>query len=72
MATGAKKIVDRAMGREKLLSMAGGFEPAHLTFPLASRLMRKFSLIVESLVLAMFNTWNDFLAGRFRVCSGYV
>ena len=64
MTARAEEIVDRAMGGEKPLRLAGRFEPAHLALPLASRLMGKLRAIVQPLVLAMFDAGQDLFAGR--------
>ena len=65
MTAGAEQIVDRAMGGEKALGMAGGFEPTHLPFPLAGRLVGQFGAVVQTLVLALFDAGDEFLAGGF-------
>jgi hypothetical protein len=46
VAAHSKEILDRIMQREKPLGVPGGFESAHLPFPLAGRLMRDLGSIV--------------------------
>ncbi len=65
MTAGAEQIVDRAMSREKALGMARGFEPTHLPFPLASWLVGQLGAVVQTLVLAVFDAGDEFLAGGF-------
>jgi hypothetical protein len=46
VASQSKEILDDAVKGEKPLALTGRFESAHLTFPLAGRLMRDFGAIV--------------------------
>ena len=59
----AEEIVDQAMDRKKTLDLSRGFEPAHLVFPLARRLVRDFRSIVAAAILAMAHAWQEFSAG---------
>ena len=49
----AKQIVNRTVHRQKVLCVARRFEPAHVAFPLASRLMRDFGAVVKARALAV-------------------
>ena len=53
VAADPKEILDGSMHREKPLRLASGFEPAHLTLPLPSRLVGDFRPIVRVLVRAV-------------------
>jgi hypothetical protein len=46
MASYSEKILDDTVEGEKPLSLSSRFESAHLSFPLAGRLMRGFGAIV--------------------------
>jgi hypothetical protein len=59
----AEEIVDRAVDREKPLYLPRGFEPAHLPFPVARRLMRDFPSVVSPAVLAVADAGQEFSAG---------
>ena len=61
VALTSEDIVDRAVCRQKALCMAGRLEAAHLFFSLPRRLVRKFSPVVQALVLAMLDTGHDLL-----------
>ena len=54
MAATAEKVVDRAMGGEKTLRLAGGLETAHRPFLLSGGLVGNLSLVVQPLMLPMF------------------
>ena len=46
VAAYSEKILDETVEGEKALSLASRFESAHVSFPLAGRLMRDFGAIV--------------------------
>ena len=48
-----KEVVDGSMDGEKALDVAWGFKPAHLAFPLASRLVGHFGTIICVLIGAV-------------------
>ena len=52
----AKQIVNRTVHRQKVLCVARRFEPAHVAFPLASRLMRDFGAVIHPLPSVMHDT----------------
>jgi hypothetical protein len=53
IASRAEMVSDGATSREKALSMAGRREAAHLSFPLSSRLVRIFCLVIQAFMLLM-------------------
>ncbi len=52
------------MGGEETLGGPGGFEPPHVPFPLARRLVGVFRPIVQVAVLPVFDAREDLLLGR--------
>ena len=50
-----KMPTDQTERRQEALGLLRRLEPPHSSFPLASRLVRVLSPIVEALVLAMFD-----------------
>jgi hypothetical protein len=58
----AKEVVNRTVHREKPLGVTRGFEPTHLAFLLAGRLMRHFCFIVCPFVLVVADTRQKFPA----------
>ncbi len=56
-------LADRAVGRQKSLGMTDRFEAPHPSFPLPSRLVGIFGLIVQALVLPVFHGFQDLFLG---------
>ena len=54
---------DRAIGGEKPLRLARGFEPLHALLPLPGGLVRILRAIIEIPVLTMFHPWQDLALG---------
>lgn len=59
MAAQIEWIVDRFVGGEKALRLAGRFEPPHQALLLAPALMGELRTVVRFLVLAMLDTGHD-------------
>jgi hypothetical protein len=62
MAPETEEIVEGAMDRKKTLCLPWGFEPAHLAFPVARRLMRDFHSVVSPTVLAVADAGQELSA----------
>ena len=58
----AKKIVDRTMSRKKSLSLPSRLEAFHLALSLSSGLMRDLSPIIQTSVLPVSDTRQQFSA----------
>lgn len=63
MPSEAEEIVEWAMGRKNPLYLPWGFEPAHLVFSVARRLMRDCRSVVETAVLAVSDVRQELSAG---------
>ena len=61
-AAAAKRVVDLGMRGQESLRLPRGFIPAHL--PLPGRLVGNLRPVIQSLVLPMFDTGQDFRLGR--------
>ena len=59
MPTRVEVLGDRAIGREKALRMARGFEPLHVSLALARGLVGVLSAIIQISVLPMFHPRQD-------------
>ncbi len=59
MAAGSKQDIDLVVGGEKLLGVAGRFEPPHDTLPPSGGFVRNLGRIVQALVAAMCKTRNQ-------------
>jgi len=60
----AKEIPNQSVHRQESLRVSGGFEPSHLSFALAGRLMRDFGSIVLVLLRAVNNRGHHEAVGR--------
>jgi hypothetical protein len=63
MPARAEVLRDGAIGGQKSLGVARGFELLHTPLPLTSGLMRVLRPTVEIPVLAMFDSWQDLALG---------
>ena len=64
MPPGSKVLGDWTVRGEKLLRMAGGFEPLHAIFSLACGAMRVLATIIEGATLAMLHPGQDLTLRR--------
>ncbi len=69
MAARTAMVSNQAMGGEKALGMAGGFEATHGPFSLASRLVRILRPIVQPSMLAMLDTRQYLTLGSPVACK---
>jgi hypothetical protein len=60
----AEVLRDRTIRREEALGVPGGFEPPHVPFPLARRLVGVFRPMVQVAVLPVFDARQELLLGR--------
>jgi hypothetical protein len=65
MSFGSEMVRDGTKGGKKALRMARGFETPHSALSLPGWLVRVFCSIVQAFVLAMLDSWQDFL-----LCGG--
>ena len=64
-AAAAERVVDLGMrGQQESLRLPRGFIPAHLPFQLPGRLVGNLRPVIQSLVLPMFDTGQDFRLSR--------
>ena len=63
VTSNAKKILNESVHRQESLRVSRRFEPAHLPFALASRLMRNFDPIVLVSLGAVHNRRHDRTVG---------
>jgi hypothetical protein len=61
MPSRAEVLGNGSIRREKTLGMTGGFEPLHATLPLARRLMRILTPVIEIATLAVFHSRQQLL-----------
>ena len=65
MTPDPKQIADDAVDRKEALRLGGGFEPSHLAFPLACRLVGDFGSVVLVAGGAVRDLWHhDSMGGR--------
>ena len=64
-------LCDRAIGREKPLSVAGGLKPLHTALTLSGGLVRVLCAIIEIPMLAMFHSREELALGR-SVAFGFI
>jgi hypothetical protein len=59
ISTKVKETGDLVMSGEEALGLAGRFEPLHLPLPSSRRLVRVLGPVIETFVLAVFDTGHD-------------
>ena len=66
MPTRVEVLGDRAIGREKALRMARGFEPLPAPLPLSGGLMGVLRALIQRPMLPMCHTREELALGRAR------